>query len=92
MKAIFLIRQPMERYREQKKDMHMVFIDLEKTYDKVPSNIMWWAMQKYKVSTKYINLIKDIYDNVVTSVRTSDRDTNDFPINIGLRALIYLPW
>jgi hypothetical protein len=25
-----------------------------------------------------------MYDNVVTSVRTSDRDTNDFQINIGL--------
>jgi hypothetical protein len=25
-----------------------------------------------------------MYDNVVTSVRTSDRDTNDFPINIRL--------
>jgi hypothetical protein len=25
-----------------------------------------------------------MYDNVVTSVRTSDRDTNDFPINVGL--------
>jgi hypothetical protein len=31
----------MERCREQKKDMHMVFIDLEKTYDKVHRNIMW---------------------------------------------------
>jgi hypothetical protein len=35
-------------------------------------------------STKYIALVKDIYDNVVTSVRTSNGDTNDFPINIGL--------
>jgi hypothetical protein len=86
MKAIFLIRQLMERCREQKKDMHMIFIDLEKTYDKVTRNVMWWALQKHKVSSKYINitLIKDMYDNVVTSVRTSDRDTNDFPINIGL--------
>jgi hypothetical protein len=25
-----------------------------------------------------------MYDNVVTSVRTIDGDTNDFPINIGL--------
>jgi hypothetical protein len=25
-----------------------------------------------------------MYDNVVTSVRTSNRDTNDFSINIGL--------
>jgi hypothetical protein len=45
---------------------------------------MWWALQKHNVSTKYITLIKDMYDNVVTSVRTSNRDTNDFPINIGL--------
>jgi hypothetical protein len=62
----------------------MAFIDLEKTYNKVPRNIMWWVLQKHKVSIKYITLIKDMYDNVVTSVRTSDRDTNDFLINIGL--------
>jgi hypothetical protein len=64
--------------------MHMVFIDLEETYDKVTRNIIWWVLQKYKVSIKYIILIKDMYDSIVTSVRTSDGDTNDFPINIGL--------
>jgi hypothetical protein len=69
---------------EQKKDMHMIFIDLKKVYDKVPRNIMWWALQKHKVSSKYITLIKDMYDNVVISVRTSDGDTNNFPINIRL--------
>jgi hypothetical protein len=62
----------------------MIFIDMEKAYDKVPKNAMWWALQKYKVSSKYITLIKDMYDNVVTSVRTSDGDTNNFSINIGL--------
>jgi hypothetical protein len=41
------------------------------------------TLQKHKVSSKYITLIKDMYDNIVTSVRTSDGDTNDFPINIG---------
>jgi hypothetical protein len=82
METIFLISQLMERCREQKKDMHMIFIDLEKAYDKVPRNIMCWALQKHKVSSKYITLFKDMYDNVVTSVRTSDGDTNDFSINI----------
>jgi hypothetical protein len=84
MEVTFLIRQLMERCKEQKKDMHMVFIDLEKAHDKVPRNIMWWALQKHKASIKYITLIKDMYDNVVTSVRISDRDTNNFPINIEM--------
>jgi hypothetical protein len=55
-------------YGLYKKDLHMVFIDLEKAYDKVPRNVMWWALQKHKVSTKYITLIKDMYDNIMTSV------------------------
>jgi hypothetical protein len=41
MEVIFLIRQLMERCRKQKKDMHMIFIDLENAYDKVSSNVMW---------------------------------------------------
>ena len=84
MEAIFLIRQLMERYREQKKDLHMVFIDLEKAYDKVPRNVLWWALEKQKVPTKYINLIKDMYKDAMTCVRTCDGDTRDFPIKIGL--------
>jgi hypothetical protein len=44
METIFLIRQLMKRCREQKKDMHMIFIDLEKTYDKVTRNVMWCAL------------------------------------------------
>ena len=82
MEAIFVIRQVMERYRE--KDLHMVFIDLEKAYDKIPRNIIWWALDKHKVSTKYVGLIKDMYNNVETRVRTSDGDTDNFSIRIGL--------
>jgi serine protease inhibitor len=84
MEAIFLIRQFIKRYMKQKKEIHMVFIDLEKADDKMRRNVMLWVLQKHKVSIKYITLIKDIYANVVTSVRTSDGDTYDFPINIGL--------
>ena len=38
----------------------------------------------YPFPTKYVALIKDMYNNVMTRVRTSDGDTDDFPIKIGL--------
>ena len=41
---------------------------------------MWWVFDKYKVPTKYVGLVKDKYNNVVTSVQTNNGDTNDFPI------------
>jgi hypothetical protein len=54
----------MKQYREQK-DLNMVFIDLEKAYDKIPRNVMSWALGKHKVPIKYVGLIKNMYKNVV---------------------------
>jgi Reverse transcriptase (RNA-dependent DNA polymerase) len=84
MEAIFLIRQLMKRHREQNKNLHMIFIDLEKTYDKISRNIMWWALKRKLVITNYVTIIKDMYTNVVTCVRTCDGKSNIFPIKIGL--------
>jgi Reverse transcriptase (RNA-dependent DNA polymerase) len=61
----------------------MIFIDLEKAYDKIPRNIMWWALKRKLVPTKYVTLIKE-YTNAVTCVRACDGESDTFPIKIGL--------
>jgi len=32
-----------------KKDLHLVFIDFENTYDRLPREIMWQALEKKRV-------------------------------------------
>jgi len=81
--AIHLLRQLIERFRERR-NLHMVFIYLEKAYDKVPREVLWWTLIKKGVPIKYIDIIKDIYDGVVANVRTCGGITSDFSITIGL--------
>ncbi|KAK9126210.1 hypothetical protein Scep_015056 [Stephania cephalantha] len=84
MEAIFLVRRLLEKYREKKKDLHMVFVDLEKAYDRVPRDVLWWVLERKRVHARYIDTIKDMYDGVVTSIKTFGGATKEFPITIGL--------
>jgi len=45
---------------------------------------MWSVLEKKRVPLTYIKLIKDMYAEVVTSVKTSGGITSKFLIKIGL--------
>ena len=82
--AIHLLSQLIERFRERKRNLHMVFIDLEKAYDKVPREVLWWTLMKKGVPIKFIDITEDMYNGVVANVRTCGGKTSDFSITIGL--------
>ena len=46
---IVALRILQEKYQERKKDIHMVFVDIEKAYDHVSRDLIWWALRKNNI-------------------------------------------
>ena len=84
IEAIYLPRKLMSLYSDRKVDLDMVFIDLEKAYDRVPHEVLWRCLEEKGVLPLYIRVIKNMYEGGRTSVRTREGITNDFSIGRGL--------
>ena len=81
---IFALRILQEKYQERKKDIHMVFVDLEKAYDRVPHGLIWWAFRKKNIPEAYITIIQDMYKATKTRVKTRCGLTQYCNIEVGL--------
>ena len=66
------------------KELHLVFIDLEKAYDRVPRQEVWRCLREQGVPEKYVRLVKDTYEDARTQVNTSIELTGHITVRVGL--------
>ena len=64
--ASFALRVLMEKYREGQKELHCVFVDLEKAYDMVPQEDVRYWMRKSGLAEKNVRLVQYMYECMMT--------------------------
>ena len=53
--AMFALRMLMEKYRKGQSELHCVFVDLAKAYNRVPQELeLWYCMKKSGIVEKYM--------------------------------------
>ncbi|KAK3510615.1 hypothetical protein QTP70_011872 [Hemibagrus guttatus] len=60
------------------------FVDLEKAYDRVPREELWYCMRKSGVAEKYVRVVQDMYERSRTVVRCAVGQTEEFNVEVGL--------
>ncbi|KAK3520715.1 hypothetical protein QTP70_030597 [Hemibagrus guttatus] len=71
----------------QKREEHKVTYksgDLEKAYDRVPREELWYCMRKSGVAEKYVRVVQDMYERSRTVVRCAVGQIEEFKVEVGL--------
>ncbi|KAK3569684.1 hypothetical protein QTP86_002614 [Hemibagrus guttatus] len=82
--AIFALRILMEKYRDGQRELHCLSVYLEKVYDRVPREELWYCMRKSGVAEKYVRVVQNMYERSRTVMRCAVGQTEEFKVEVGL--------
>ena len=55
--ATFIVWQLQEKYLGKNKQLHFVFVDLEKVFDRVPQEVVQWSMIKLRAEDWLVSVV-----------------------------------
>ena len=82
--AIFVVRQLQEKYLAANMRLYMAFVDLEKTFDRVPRKVIWWALRKLGVEEWIVRLVQGMYANARSRVCVGEGYSEEFEVKVGV--------
>ena len=73
-----------ERFLAKKKDLYATFADLEKAFDRVPRQVVTWALRKVGLEEWIIQVVKAMYENAKRAVNINGSIGDPFPVKVGV--------
>ncbi|KAI8496011.1 hypothetical protein Bbelb_264270 [Branchiostoma belcheri] len=82
--AIFIVRQLQEKFINAKKPLYFAFVDLEKAFDRVPREVLWWVLRSLGVEEWAVKVIQAMYTNARSRVRVNGQYSEEFGVGVGV--------
>mgnify|MGYP003536787232 FL=1 len=82
--AIFIVRQLQEKFFGKKQELWMAFVDLEKAFDRVPREVVWWALRRVGVEEWLVKVIMAMYEEVTMAIKVGGGESEAFAVKVGV--------
>ena len=82
--AIFVVRQMQEKFLGKKRALLFAFVDLEKAFDRVPREVVGWALRKLGVEEWLVKAVMTMCEKARTMVKTKSRNSEEFEVYVGV--------
>ena len=81
---IFAARQ-LQKCQEQIRDLYTTFVDMTKAFDTVSREGLWKIMEKFDCPDKFMRMVRQSHDGMLTRVLDDGDSSDAFPVNNGVK-------
>ena len=66
------------------KNLDFAFVDFQKAFDRVPRDVVWWALRKIAIEEWLVKIVQLMYRNTQSCVIVNGTFIVDFLVQVGL--------
>ena len=82
--AIFVVRQMQEKFVAKNRTLYYAFVDLEKAFDRIPREVVRWALRKLGVEEWLVKAVMTMYEKARTVVGMKHGNSEEFEVMVGV--------
>ena len=82
--AVFVLRRLTQKFTAKNRKLLFVFVDLEKAFDRVPREVIRFALRRKGVPEYLVNGVMSLYEGCKTAVLVDGELSSSFSVKVGV--------